>query len=276
MTAVVAAQVAFWRQIPVVHLQAGVATDDLLCPFPQEANRRDHRPARLPVPHHRRRRARQPDRARTRSPSATRWPPTRSPPTCASPACVRRVRTDGPRLVLVGAGPSRLPRRPREPPGAARRASRTSRSSLFGRLAAHGAAHPLAAARRGPSSSATCPLAELRRADRGEHRARLRRPRAGRRTHRGSARPPCSSTARTSPQPGDSIRSILSPARHGHRPAGARRRTGPRPEPSDGLEARAGRAGGGVDVRAHARRRSSTATAPDEHRRQLPARRAGA
>ncbi|MGQ0576537.1 MAG: UDP-N-acetylglucosamine 2-epimerase [Pseudonocardia sp.] len=40
MTALVAAQVAFWRQIPVVHLQAGVATDDLLCPFPQEANRR--------------------------------------------------------------------------------------------------------------------------------------------------------------------------------------------------------------------------------------------
>lgn len=40
MTAVVAAQVAFWRQVPVVHLQAGVATDDLLCPFPQEANRR--------------------------------------------------------------------------------------------------------------------------------------------------------------------------------------------------------------------------------------------
>ncbi|NMH98927.1 UDP-N-acetylglucosamine 2-epimerase [Pseudonocardia acidicola] len=40
MTAVVAAQVAFWRQIPVVHLQAGVASDDLLCPFPQEANRR--------------------------------------------------------------------------------------------------------------------------------------------------------------------------------------------------------------------------------------------
>ncbi|HEY4417974.1 MAG TPA: UDP-N-acetylglucosamine 2-epimerase [Pseudonocardia sp.] len=40
MTAVVAAQVAFWRQIPVVHLQTGVAGDDLLCPFPQEANRR--------------------------------------------------------------------------------------------------------------------------------------------------------------------------------------------------------------------------------------------
>jgi len=40
MTAAVGAQVAFWRQIPVVHLQAGVASDDLLCPFPQEANRR--------------------------------------------------------------------------------------------------------------------------------------------------------------------------------------------------------------------------------------------
>lgn len=37
MTAVVTAQVAFWRQIPVVHLQAA---DDLLRPFPEEANRR--------------------------------------------------------------------------------------------------------------------------------------------------------------------------------------------------------------------------------------------
>jgi UDP-N-acetylglucosamine 2-epimerase (non-hydrolysing) len=40
MTAAVTAMTAFWRQIPVVHLQAGVASDDLLCPFPQEANRR--------------------------------------------------------------------------------------------------------------------------------------------------------------------------------------------------------------------------------------------
>lgn len=40
MTAAMAAQVAFWRQIPVVYLQAGVAGDELLCPFPQEANRR--------------------------------------------------------------------------------------------------------------------------------------------------------------------------------------------------------------------------------------------
>jgi UDP-N-acetylglucosamine 2-epimerase (non-hydrolysing) len=37
--AAVAAQVAFWRQIPVVHLQAGAAGEDLLFPFPQEANR---------------------------------------------------------------------------------------------------------------------------------------------------------------------------------------------------------------------------------------------
>ncbi|MCW0213556.1 MAG: UDP-N-acetylglucosamine 2-epimerase [Pseudonocardia sp.] len=40
MTATVAAQVAYWRQIPVIHMQAGAGTDDLLCPFPQEANRR--------------------------------------------------------------------------------------------------------------------------------------------------------------------------------------------------------------------------------------------
>jgi len=40
VAAAVTAQVAFWRQIPVVHLQAGVASDDLVCPFPQEANRR--------------------------------------------------------------------------------------------------------------------------------------------------------------------------------------------------------------------------------------------
>jgi len=40
MTALVAAQVAFWRQIPIVHLQAGASGDDLLCPFPQQANRR--------------------------------------------------------------------------------------------------------------------------------------------------------------------------------------------------------------------------------------------
>ncbi|NIB30669.1 hypothetical protein HBB16_01285 [Pseudonocardia sp. MCCB 268] len=34
--AAVATSVAFWRRIPIVHMQAGMATDDLLCPFPQE------------------------------------------------------------------------------------------------------------------------------------------------------------------------------------------------------------------------------------------------
>ncbi|OLL74903.1 UDP-N-acetylglucosamine 2-epimerase [Pseudonocardia sp. Ae168_Ps1] len=40
MAAAVAATVAFWRRIPIVHMQAGMGTDDLLCPFPQEAHRR--------------------------------------------------------------------------------------------------------------------------------------------------------------------------------------------------------------------------------------------
>ena len=40
LAATLAASVAFWRRIPVVHMQAGMGTDDLLCPFPQEAHRR--------------------------------------------------------------------------------------------------------------------------------------------------------------------------------------------------------------------------------------------
>ncbi|MBW0103083.1 UDP-N-acetylglucosamine 2-epimerase [Pseudonocardia sp. KRD-291] len=40
LAAEIAATVAFWRRIPVVHMQAGMGTDDLLCPFPQEAHRR--------------------------------------------------------------------------------------------------------------------------------------------------------------------------------------------------------------------------------------------
>lgn len=40
LAAEVAATVAFWRRIPIVHMQAGMGTDDLLCPFPQEAHRR--------------------------------------------------------------------------------------------------------------------------------------------------------------------------------------------------------------------------------------------
>lgn len=39
IAAAMAAQVAFWREVPVVHLQAGAA-DGVPCPFPQGANRR--------------------------------------------------------------------------------------------------------------------------------------------------------------------------------------------------------------------------------------------
>lgn len=39
ITASVAALVAFWRRIPVVHLEAGLRTGDLAAPFPEEGNR---------------------------------------------------------------------------------------------------------------------------------------------------------------------------------------------------------------------------------------------
>jgi UDP-N-acetylglucosamine 2-epimerase (non-hydrolysing) len=141
MTAVVAAQVAFWRQIPVVHLQAGVATDDLLCPFPQEANRRvigqlaslflttggaalgsPIGPNTIPVGD---------TMASNPQPADLRFA-----------RLVRRVHAGGPRLVLVGldrgdslgvlAGlPDLLDREP------------DIEIVLFGELAAHGAAYPL-------------------------------------------------------------------------------------------------------------------------------------
>jgi UDP-N-acetylglucosamine 2-epimerase (non-hydrolysing) len=142
MTAVVAAQVAFWRQIPVVHLQAGVTSDDLLCPFPQEANRRviaqmaslflttggtvsdsPIGPNSIPVGE---------TMAANPEPADLRFA-----------GLVRRVRSDGTRLVMVGldrpdslgvlAGlPDLLQHEP------------DVEVVVFGRLAAHGAAHPLA------------------------------------------------------------------------------------------------------------------------------------
>jgi UDP-N-acetylglucosamine 2-epimerase (non-hydrolysing) len=141
-TAVVAAQVAFWRQIPVVHLQAGVATDDLLCPFPQEANRRvigqlaslflttggaalgsPIGPNSIPVGD---------TMAANPEPADLRFA-----------GLVRRVRTGVTRLVLVGldradslgvlAGLPDLLEREHD-----------VEIVVFGRLAAHGAAHPLA------------------------------------------------------------------------------------------------------------------------------------
>ena len=142
MTAVVAAQVAFWRQIPVVHLQAGVATDDLLCPFPQEANRRiigqlaslflttggaalgsPIGPNSIPVGE---------TMAANPEPADLRFA-----------GLVRRVQSGAARLVLVGldradslgvlAGLPELLERERD-----------IEVVVFGKLAAHGAAHPIA------------------------------------------------------------------------------------------------------------------------------------
>jgi UDP-N-acetylglucosamine 2-epimerase (non-hydrolysing) len=141
MTAAIAAQVAFWRQIPVVHLQAGVASDDLLCPFPQEANRRvigqlaslflttggtamgsPIGPNAIPVGD---------TMAANPQPSDLRFV-----------KLLRRVRSGGPQLVLVGldrpdslgvlAGlPDLLDREP------------DIEIVCYGELAAHGAAYPL-------------------------------------------------------------------------------------------------------------------------------------
>src|SRR3712207_3791613 len=142
MTAVVAAQVAFWRQIPVVHLQAGVATDDLLCPFPQEANRRvigqlaslflttggaalgsPIGPNSIPV-------------GDTMSANP-------EPADLRFAEIVRRVRTRGPRLVLVGLDrPDSLGVRASLPELLDREPD--VEVVVFGKLAAHGAAHPLA------------------------------------------------------------------------------------------------------------------------------------
>jgi UDP-N-acetylglucosamine 2-epimerase (non-hydrolysing) len=39
LTATISGMVAFWHQIPVIHLEAGLRTHDLARPFPEEANR---------------------------------------------------------------------------------------------------------------------------------------------------------------------------------------------------------------------------------------------
>ena len=208
MTGLVAAQVAFWRQIPVVHLQAEAASDDLLCPFPQEANRRviGHLASLLLTT------GGPPWAAgavRTRSRSATRWRATRSRRTCASPGWSVASGAGGPRLVLVGldradslgvlAGlPDLLEQEP------------DIEVVIFGELAAHGAGYPLLQHKRA-TMVRTMPLAELVGLIAASSRARLRRPRAGQRR----ARPRHAGRAgrrAERPDPGDSIRSILSPA----------------------------------------------------------------
>jgi UDP-N-acetylglucosamine 2-epimerase (non-hydrolysing) len=158
MTAAVAAQVAFWRQIPVVHLQTGVATDDLLCPFPQEANRRIiAQLASLFL-------------ATGSTGTGPQTGPNEIPvgdTMYANPApadlrfarLVRRVRAGGPRLVLVGldradslgvlAGLAELLELEPE-----------TELVVFGELAAHGAAYPLLQHERA-TVVRNMPLAEL-------------------------------------------------------------------------------------------------------------------
>ena len=233
MTAVVAAQVAFWRQIPVVHLQAGVATDDLLCPFPQEANRRvigqlaslflttggaalgsPIGPNSIPVGD---------TMAANPEPSDLRFA-----------GLVRRVRTRGTRLVLVGLDrpdslgvlaslPDLLDREP------------DIELVAFGRLAAHGAAHPLAlhdravVVRNVPASEllGLITASTVLVSDNPELVAEAP----------GLGTPAVLVDGPHIPQPGDSIRSILSPAVMDTVRQVLAAAPGPSPALSDGLEA---------------------------------------
>src|SRR3954451_3374315 len=233
IAAVVAAQVAFWRQIPVVHLQAGVATDDLLCPFPQEANRRvigqlaslflttggaalgsPIGPNSIPVGD---------TMAANPEPADLRFA-----------GLVRRVRSGDARLVLVGldradslgvlAGLPELLER-----------ERNIEIVVFGRLAAHGAAAPQAqheravVARNVPPSELVGLIAASTVLVSDDPELVSDGP--------GLGAPAVLVDGPHIPQPGDSIRSILSPAvmdtvrqvlTVDHRPVQA---------PSDGLEA---------------------------------------
>jgi UDP-N-acetylglucosamine 2-epimerase (non-hydrolysing) len=232
MTAAIAAQVAFWRQIPIVHLQAGVASDDLLCPFPQEANRRiigqlaslflTTGGAALGSPI---------------GPNAIPVGDTMSanpqPADLRFARLLRRVRAEGPRIVLVAldrldslgvlAGlPELLDGQP------------DIEVVLFGELGAHGAAAPIASHARG-TVVRNVPLADLVAllgvsavlvSDNPELVSDAP----------GFGTPAVLVDGPFIAEPGDSIRSILSPRVMGtvrqllaaHQPA---------PEPSDGLEA---------------------------------------
>ena len=232
MTAAIAAQVAFWRQIPIVHLQAGVASDDLLCPFPQEANRRiigqlaslflttggaalgsPIGPNAIPVGD---------TMAANPQPADLRFA-----------RLLRRVRAEGPRIVLVAldrldslgvlAGlPELLDGQP------------DVEVVLFGELGAHGAAAPIASHPRG-TVVRNVPLADLVAllgvsavlvSDNPELVSDAP----------GFGTPAVLVDGPFIAEPGDSIRSILSPRVMGtvrqllaaHQPAS---------EPSDGLEA---------------------------------------
>jgi UDP-N-acetylglucosamine 2-epimerase (non-hydrolysing) len=208
ITAAVAAQVAFWRQIPVVHLQSGVATDDLLCPFPQEANRRViGQLASLFLV------TAQSQVGSAVGPNAIAVGETLAanpqPADLQFARLVRRVRAGGPQLVLVGldradslgvlAGlPDLLEREP------------DIEIVVFGELAAHGAAYPLLEHERARVVR-SLPLAELVQlvaasavlvSDDPELVADAP----------GLGTPAVLVDGPHVPHPGDSIRSILSPA----------------------------------------------------------------
>jgi len=232
MTAAIAAQVAFWRQIPVVHLQAGVASDDLLCPFPQEANRRiigqlasmflttggtalgsPIGPNAIPVGD---------TMSANPAPADLRF------------ARLRRVRANGPRLVLVGldrpdslgvlAGlPDLLEREP------------DIEVVLFGELAGHGAAAPLAEHRRA-TVVRSLPLAELVGLIAASAVLVSDDPELVTDAP-GLGTPAVLVDGPHIPEPGDSIRSILSPAVMTTIRQVLAARISPPPAPSDGLEA---------------------------------------
>jgi UDP-N-acetylglucosamine 2-epimerase (non-hydrolysing) len=208
ITAAVAAQVAFWREIPVVHLQSGVASDDLLCPFPQEANRRvigqlaslflTTGDSGLGSP---------------MGPNAVSVGDTLlanpQPADLRFAKLVRRVRAGGPRLVLVGldrtdslgvlAGlPDLLDREP------------DIEIVVFGELAAHGAAYPLQHHDRA-SVVRNVPLAELVQLIAASAILVSDDP-ALVADAPGLGTPAVLVDGPHVPQPGDSIRSILSPA----------------------------------------------------------------
>ena len=218
MTAAIAAQVAFWRQIPIVHLQAGVASDDLLCPFPQEANRRiigqlaslflTTGGAALGSPI-----------GPNAIPVGDTMAPTPSPLTCGSPACSAGSGPAGrascwsalDRLDSLGvlAGlPELLDGEP------------DIEVVLFGELGAHGAAAPIASHPRG-TVVRNVPLADLVALLGRQRRARLRQPRAGQRraglrhARRARRRARHRRAGRLHPQ-------HPQPARDGHRPPTAR------------------------------------------------------
>lgn len=233
MAAAVAAQVAFWRQIPVVHLQAGVAGDDLLCPFPQEANRRIiGQLASLFLTS---------GGAVPGSPTGPNTIPVgdtmASNPRSADirfARLIRRAQTGGPRLVLVGLD------RPDSLGVLAGLPDLLERESeievvVFGELAVHGAAYPLTQHERAVVVR-DMPLAELVGLMAASTVLVSDDPELVTDAP-GLGTPAVLVDGPHIPEPGDSIRSILSPAvMSAIRQVLAADKPG-RAEPSDGLEA---------------------------------------